>query len=138
MNNYQKARLKFFLDYSRDEGDYWAVVEQTKITNLSAEQELILFGDLTTGTHGRIDLENMPDIIAISGVPVATPDSVMGRLEVAWFKLTLQEESMYVKKAGSVELNAAEGMYRRKYFQERLEELYQLIGKPSSTQRVGW
>lgn len=133
LSDLQKARILFHLDLPSQMNDLLSVDREILITQVSATLELQLVGNLASA-----DPEN---IYVYEGTPLATLESILGRVERAYDKLspTTIDDSLFVKKAGAVELTSTEIRQRRKLYLTLVEYLAQTLGALSlGGSRVGF
>lgn len=117
----QKSRIEFHLDII-DLDSLEAVLEGVRLRTLDQHEEATLVGD--------IDNADPDQLIVFNGSPLCTVNSLLGRCETAFENLSSGtiEESLYVKKAGSVELRKDELKARNRLYKLSVQHLAQLFG----------
>jgi len=134
ISNLQKIRIEFHLGLlgPLDPVNFRAVQRDFVLTGLDPDIELSLVGDpLST------------DMVVFEGQNLASKSSLLGRAELAFSVLGPQtiDASLYVSKAGSVELRGNELKNRKDLYREIVKQLAYLLGvgpDNSDSGRVGY
>ena len=136
LNENQKARIRFHLGY------YWNLPPLAKIE----PEERLRLGALPIEvirlTVGDIDREGA-DLVVSEGETLATSGSLLGKLEVAYAKLSPEtiEASLFVSTAGKINLRPNELRNRKKLYGWLTDELAKALGVPKyyqPNQRAGY
>jgi len=117
----QQERISFHLDIYNDY-NLLAVTLNVRQLDYSLEKEKSIVGNLSTA--------DVDDILTHMGVSLCTKDSVLGRVELAYRKLSPEnvDDSLLVKKAGNVELRSDEYRARKHLYLETVKELKRITG----------
>lgn len=117
----QQERISFHLDIYNDY-NLLSVTLNVRQLDYSPEKEKSIVGNLSTA--------DTDEILTHMGESLCTKDSVLGRVEIAYRKLSPDnvDDSLLVKKAGNVELRSDEYRARKRVYQEKVKELKRITG----------
>lgn len=136
LTDLQKDRVKFHLDYLTALG-LLELDRDVKILILNPNEQLALVGTIPDPVPDPV-----PDtLVVFEGVPIATRTSALGKVEIAFSKLSPDtiDDSLFVEQAGKVTLRGSELAKRRSLYVQMVKYLAQLIGASDPFgERVGW
>lgn len=132
----QNNRIAFHLDYVRP-GNLLELDRDISVLTLTDNQILQVVGKpYTDGLSYPTD----DDMVFFEGDPLATKTSALGRVELAFNNLSpdVISDTLFVKKAGKVELRKDELKARNRLYKELVSQLNQLVGGSDKYDRVGF
>lgn len=127
----QLDRICFHIKVPRSSFEFLKATFSTQVS-ISTERLLQLVGDIT-------DPAQASNLTLLEGQTLCTSTSLLGRCEASWNKLDTAtiDSSMFVVKAGSVELTDRELSNRNKLYQHHVSELKRALNFDSGG-RVGF
>ena len=128
----QKHRISFHLNFVKP-NSLLAIDKFFTVNQLDANQEISLVG---------FNLSNQPPeaVILFGAETLCTRVSLLGKVELAFEKLSPEvvDDSLFVSKAGSVNLRGNELLNRRNLYEQLVEYMGQLIGSKENSARIGY
>lgn len=117
----QIDRLNYHLDLDSEYG-LLEVTLNVRTRQLSEERMKTIFGDMASADTDEILIQN--------GNSLCTKDSILGRVELAYRKLSPDnvDDSLLVSKAGNIQLRPDEYKARKKLYKEMVNELKRATG----------
>jgi hypothetical protein len=129
LTDLQLSRVAYHLDFTKP--DYLLAIDrEVSILNLTPSQELALVGPTPL----------VSNIYQFEGEDLCSTTSLLGKVEAAYAKIdpSVIDDSLFVSKAGSVELRGSELRKRQSLYRQLVENLAQLVGSSDTPKRVGW
>lgn len=117
----QRDRINFHLDLDSTY-NLLEVTLTVRTNDLSPQRQLTVVGDLENA--------DTDSILVFAGNSLCTRDSILGRVEIAYRNLSPEnvDNSLLVRKAGSVELRKDEYRARQKLYESMVTELERAMG----------